>query len=113
MATVGENGEIQSSFAEKVNSYLAATLQDHEEVDATDMMMVFASWYVRMRTVLTSDEIRAGIITYVHAVEQRLQQGNAVLDMEGNPTNVVLAEERRMAPDLDFSVPDTIPEEWQ
>ena len=104
-------------FKEKYPFAYAAEVQISDyfaenNVAVQDILMLIRNLMARSRAALTFDQLHAWVHKLVQDAEYMLQTGIAFVTEDGDPVNMMLAEEREATGETEFGVPDTIPEDW-
>ena len=101
----------QSPLAEEMDRWLAEKMAAGE-VKGADMVLMLLTLFVRLRAVLTVEELQSWTIQMAMTAEMRLQEGRAFHDEDGNSVNMLTAEERKELGVEALDLPDGVPEEW-
>ncbi len=99
-------------FAYRMEVEVAEAFASEEQIAVADVLMLIRNLFTRTRAVLTYDELHAWAHKLLQDAEALLQMGQAFVDMDGNPQNMLLAEEREELGTNTVEIPDTVPEDW-
>ena len=91
---------------------LIATRMTESNVRLVELLMLIRNCIARTRALLTQEEMHEWVHKLMHDAEYLLQTGQAFVDENDQPINMMLAEEREATGVEKFETPDTVPEDW-
>lgn len=104
-----------TTVAQQADRFLNDMIEAEDPpVRVSDIMLMIASNIIRLRSVITLNDLDKVLHHLMQVAEERLQRGVAIMDPDtGEYINMVLAEEVNTILDMDNPViPDAVPEEW-